>query len=467
MTDLAIPGRQPSDDELVCRARTGDASAVGELYERHHDAAQAVARRIARNQDVADDLVADAFARIIDILGRGGGPTHGFRAYLVTSVRNAAFSRSSRSSGTDLGEDALGVALETRDGSLGSPDAGDERDLVARAFLALPAHWREVLWYTVVEHRRPSEVAGTLGMKPNAVAALAYRARDGLRESYLQAHLQTSIDPGCRPIVERLGSHVRGSLGRRERHEVDRHLGACSRCRALAGELRDVNEHLRGLFLPALGVPAGGIVSRLTSRGGDAARHVFELGQVVLTGFVATGAVIAAVVAPAPTQVDARTGLPGTGPAPVETDGRAPQPADPDPAGGSDGTRPVDAPTAVPADLAPAATQPTTSSPATPTTMTAPLPAVGLRITTDDGIELDVTVTLPAVSTPVISTPVISTPELELAGVTVPGIEVPLITVPSITVPDVPAVSVSVATPDLPLPGDLVPLLDPLLTLGS
>ena len=29
-----------------------------------------------------------------------------------------------------------------------------------------------------------------IGIKPNAVAALAYRARKGLREAYLQAHLK-------------------------------------------------------------------------------------------------------------------------------------------------------------------------------------------------------------------------------------------------------------------------------------
>ncbi len=59
-----------------------------------------------------------------------------------------------------------------------------EHDDVDRAFQALPARWRRVLWQLEVEGRRPRDLADELGMTPNAVAALGMRARAGLRKAY-------------------------------------------------------------------------------------------------------------------------------------------------------------------------------------------------------------------------------------------------------------------------------------------
>ena len=42
-----------------------------------------------------------------------------------------------------------------------------------------------VLWHTEVEGQRPAEVAPLLGMSPNSVSALAYRAREGLRQAFV------------------------------------------------------------------------------------------------------------------------------------------------------------------------------------------------------------------------------------------------------------------------------------------
>jgi len=39
-----------------------------------------------------------------------------------------------------------------------------------------------VLWHTEIEGARPAEVAALLGLTANGVAALAYRAPEGLRQ---------------------------------------------------------------------------------------------------------------------------------------------------------------------------------------------------------------------------------------------------------------------------------------------
>ena len=72
-----------------------------------------------------------------------------------------------------------------------------------QAFASLPERWQLVLWHTEVEGRSAAEVAPILGLAPNAVAALAYRAREGLRQAYLNAHIHAGPPEACRPTIDR------------------------------------------------------------------------------------------------------------------------------------------------------------------------------------------------------------------------------------------------------------------------
>ena len=145
-------------------------------------------------------------------------------------------------------------------------EAKQDRDLMLTAFQSLPERWRLVLWHTAVEGRKPAEVADVLELTPNGVAALAYRARDGLREAYLQAHLVHRAPSECHDTVIRLGAYVRGGLPRRDRRPVAAHLATCEPCRALLSELRHVNASLRNVFVPLASVPAGlGLVGRVAA----------------------------------------------------------------------------------------------------------------------------------------------------------------------------------------------------------
>ena len=87
-------------------------------------------------------------------------------------------------------------------------------------------------WRTEVEGRSPAEVGPLLGLAPNAVAALAYRAREGLRQAYLNAHIQARPPAGCEDIVPKLGAYVRHDLSNRDRQKVEAHLEGCERCQA-------------------------------------------------------------------------------------------------------------------------------------------------------------------------------------------------------------------------------------------
>ncbi len=175
-----------------------------------------------------DDLVQEAYARIYQSILRGGGPTGSFRAYLFTSIRNtaAAWGRSGRETAVDDLDAVVDPATSEE-----ATESALDRGLTHRAFRSLPSRWQEVLWYTEIEQMKPAEIAPLLGMKPTAVAQLAFRAREGLREAWIQAHLQSLADDSdCQWTVEHLGAHARANLSRRDQSKVDAHLRECTRC---------------------------------------------------------------------------------------------------------------------------------------------------------------------------------------------------------------------------------------------
>ncbi|HEY3240426.1 MAG TPA: sigma-70 family RNA polymerase sigma factor [Acidimicrobiia bacterium] len=244
LTDIAVI----TEEELLDRARTGDKTAFGALYLRHRDAARKVAAMSATSSADAEDAVAEGFARVFAALPRMAGRDISFRPYLLTAVRNAATDRLRRERRVDLRD-----TVPDGPASLTADDVallGLERNLVGEALQALPSRWRTVLWLTEVEGLSPAEVSRRIGIKPNAVAALAYRARKGLREAYLQAHLRVEASEECRATVGRLSHYVRGELPDKERLGLQSHLDGCAKCRCRRDELTDVNATLRNAFLP-------------------------------------------------------------------------------------------------------------------------------------------------------------------------------------------------------------------------
>ncbi len=239
----------PSDADLLARVRAGDRDAYGELWVRHEPAASSLARYLTRSNHDADDVVADAFARVLRAIDGGAGPTEAFRPYLLTAVRRTAWRRSEDASRHRLGAeedeaDRLDLRLTV--------DAEDRTDegLVLQAFQELPERWQLVLWLTEIEGQPPAAVAPLLGLSANATAALAVRAREGLRQSYLQVHLQSRPADTCRFSVEHLGSFVREGLGKRDTAKVEAHLADCHECQDLQADLGSLNKALRSVVGP-------------------------------------------------------------------------------------------------------------------------------------------------------------------------------------------------------------------------
>jgi RNA polymerase sigma factor (sigma-70 family) len=168
--------RELTDDQLLARVRAGDRGAFGELWRRHEPDARAFARHLTHSNHEADDVVAEAFAKVLRAIHGGAGPTEAFRPYLRTAVRRTWWRRSTVRPLAALDEDDR-VAAPVPD------DVGFD-GAACRAFRRLNPRWQTVLWLADIQGRSSAEVGTALGLSPNAAAALIGRAREGLRRAY-------------------------------------------------------------------------------------------------------------------------------------------------------------------------------------------------------------------------------------------------------------------------------------------
>lgn len=259
-----LDNEQESDPYLISLVRGGDtaqsSAAFGKLYERHVDAARRLARVLVRDQSDTDDLVAETFTRVLSAMRAGRGPDSAFRAYLLTSLKHTLYDRVRRDRRIEFTDDLTPYERAT------TPDDPLVRTLessyAARAFARLPERWRTVLWHTEVEGETPAQVAPLLGLTPNGVAALAYRARERLRQMYLQEHIDVTSSPRCHWTGTHLAGYVRAQLARRDRSKVEDHLAGCAECRSLHRELTEENSGLRGVLATlVLGFAAPGYLA--------------------------------------------------------------------------------------------------------------------------------------------------------------------------------------------------------------
>ncbi|WP_037633341.1 RNA polymerase sigma factor, partial [Streptomyces griseolus] len=381
-----------SDAQLLQRMRAGDDRAYEELFRRHSEAVHRYARTCCRDAHTADDLTAEVFARTLQAVRGGKGPEQAVRAYLMTAVRHVAAAWTKSAKREQLVDDfAVFAAQATRSAELSETDTVDlgadvramheaDRSMAMQAFRSLPERWQAVLWHTTVEEESPSEVAPLFGLTANATAVLAVRAREGLKQAYLQAHVSQALTAGgdCARYADRLGAHARGGLRVRAERGLSKHLEECAKCRVAAGELESVNAGIPALLpvavigwfaagyaVKAAGVVAGGAVGAAgagaaaaatgggTSSGGAAGGAAAEgLGAPAKAGIAAAVAVAAAAGL-----VWALVG--GDGPA------REPEPV----------AKPPVAVPAAPSPPPPAAPEPTPAPPAPPAPPAAPAPA--------------------------------------------------------------------------------------------
>ncbi|MFI7498353.1 ricin-type beta-trefoil lectin domain protein [Streptomyces sp. NPDC049687] len=169
---------------------------VGELLDRHWEAAFAYARLCTDGERAAGMLTTAAFTRLFGATQQQNGPTAAWRPHLLATVRRLAAEWDS-----DGRRDLLHPDLRAVDGDgdrvavllLPPPN----RRMLARAFQRLPQSARCLLWHTEAEAEPLAVPAGLLGLDEEGARVELRRSRERLREEVLQVHRELATDDDC------------------------------------------------------------------------------------------------------------------------------------------------------------------------------------------------------------------------------------------------------------------------------
>jgi RNA polymerase sigma-70 factor (ECF subfamily) len=172
----------PSDLELVQAGRSGDEAALGMLVRRHHAAAFRVAVSLVKQDDLAQDVVQDAFMKAFRALDGFRGDA-AFRTWLLTITANearGALRRQGRRRETAL-EDAGPVEsgeMSPASAAIVADEAGRAREMLER----LPEKQRMSVSLRIEEGLSFKEIGEIIGSSEGAARVNYFHGIRRLRE---------------------------------------------------------------------------------------------------------------------------------------------------------------------------------------------------------------------------------------------------------------------------------------------
>lgn len=177
---MSVPAVDEEEAAIIARVQRGDREAFGVLVRRYSQRAYAVAYRVMRHSEDAQDLVQDAFVAALDGIATFD-TARPFGPWLMRIVTyrgiNARKSRSVR-------ERHVRVApVEDADAAVAAPDAerAEIRERFAAALGALPDRQRTVVQLADVDGHTSQEIGRMLGISDGTVRWHLHTARATLR----------------------------------------------------------------------------------------------------------------------------------------------------------------------------------------------------------------------------------------------------------------------------------------------
>ena len=167
-----------SDEERMQAVGKGDLDALRDLVLAHQRSAWSVAFRFLHDSAEAEDVVQDAFLKILDAAPRYR-PTASFRTYLYQVVSRLCIDRVEKKR-PDYTDEIPDVA----DPSPGPGEilaARQEEDVVRTALDSLPANQRMAVILKHYEGLSYAEIGLAIGVTAKAVEGLLGRARSSLQ----------------------------------------------------------------------------------------------------------------------------------------------------------------------------------------------------------------------------------------------------------------------------------------------
>jgi RNA polymerase sigma-70 factor (ECF subfamily) len=169
------------EGELVARVQRGDTEAFDRLVSGYVRRARAIASRLMRDPDDADDLVQDAFLRALERID-GFDPSRAFGPWFFRLLVNTGLDTHRRQRLRRTEAERLDVAsTDSR------PDQDVERAEIRRRFEAalaeLPPRQRLIVWAYEVDGMGAEQIAAMTGTSRATVRWHLHTARKALRAS--------------------------------------------------------------------------------------------------------------------------------------------------------------------------------------------------------------------------------------------------------------------------------------------
>ena len=183
-----LPDSLANDELLMLAAGNGDLEAFAEIIRRHQAWAWKIAYRFLGHREEAEDVVQDAFLRLLDASGRYR-PTASFKTYFYQIITRLCLDRAKKKQA--LYVDTIADFPDPR------PDVAEEMlrretAVAVRAALdALSPNQRMAIVLRYYEGLNYEGIASALQTTPKAVERLLARARERLR-AILGARADTS-----------------------------------------------------------------------------------------------------------------------------------------------------------------------------------------------------------------------------------------------------------------------------------
>ncbi|MHC5001967.1 MAG: RNA polymerase sigma factor [Planctomycetota bacterium] len=173
------------ESSLIRRAKAGDGEAVAGLIRTHQDALYAFILRMSGRPDIAEDIVQEAFVRVMRNLDRFDS-RYRFSTWLFTIAKRLyvnAVQKHRPTYDTDIVEIRQGKQPGPGSLSAQSESRDNVRRILDTALARLNEQQREIILLFHQQSWSINEIAGHLGMPEGTVKSHLHRARKRMRRA--------------------------------------------------------------------------------------------------------------------------------------------------------------------------------------------------------------------------------------------------------------------------------------------
>jgi RNA polymerase sigma-70 factor (ECF subfamily) len=250
------------DEELLDRARRGDAAALESLLRRYQARVFRYGMSMCRDQEDASDITQETLLAMARSVGDFRGDSS-VGSWLFTIARRFCMRKRRRSKFAPAEQQSLEALGPEATQHLSDPAPGPEQTAASReitdalnaAIDALDPAQREVLVLRDIEGFSAPEIAKMLDLSVEAVKSRLHRARLAVRQQVaplLGVTATSASSSQCPDVLAMFSQHLEGDIAPDVCARMESHLAECRHCRGACDSLKRTLATCRGMTTPAV-----------------------------------------------------------------------------------------------------------------------------------------------------------------------------------------------------------------------